>query len=85
MVSSLILNNLFGNNIKHQTDAIENRLYELEYLTLRHKLSLPYYEDFKSWSITITPQTDNYQNLIDFEAVNTNTNTTIQNQIYDTR
>lgn len=83
MVSSLILNNVFGSTMKHQTGAIENRLYELEYFAQHHKLILPHYEDFRVWNLSIEAQVKNSKPFIFFEAVNHTTKVVIHYQRYD--
>jgi len=52
MIASMILNNLFSNSIKSNTRVIDAHLNELEYFYTSDKLSLPYYDDFKSWQIS---------------------------------
>lgn len=82
MIASMILNNLFSNSIKSNTRAIENHLNELEYLFINEKLELPYYDDFKSWEVTIESHKSKNHSSIIIEAINTETNQIIQKTSY---
>ena len=53
MLASMILNNLFSNTIKNNTQAIDNHLNELQYLHQNEQLQLPYTEVFQNWNISI--------------------------------
>jgi len=54
MMASLSFNNVFGNQIRNDHSAIENRIKELEYQYLHERIQLPYAEDFKGWEVLIT-------------------------------
>ncbi len=56
MIASLSFNNIFNTHVKRNQSAIENRIKELEYLSLHQKIKLPYSEDFAGWDIEITNQ-----------------------------
>ena len=73
MIASMILNNLFSNTIKSNTRGVEAHLNELNYLYLNDKLSLPYYDDYKQWEISIVLDKNSTQNTIVFEAENSKT------------
>ena len=77
MMASMILNNLFSNTIKSNIRGVEAHLNELNYLYLNDKLSLPYYDDYKQWEISIVLDKNNNQNIIVFEAENSKTNQNI--------
>lgn len=79
MLASMILNNLFANTIKNNTQAVENHLSELEYLQQHDRILLPYTETFENWNITIENYKQNNQLFIEFEAINLKTNKTINN------
>ncbi|WP_034046231.1 hypothetical protein [Wocania ichthyoenteri] len=81
MMASMILNNLFSNSIKSNTRDVEAYLSELNYLYLNDKLSLPYYDDYKQWEISIVADKNNTQNIILFEAKNSKTNQNILKEI----
>ncbi|WP_109301636.1 hypothetical protein [Aquimarina sp. AU474] len=53
MIASLSFNNIFNNHVKRNQSAIENRIKELEYLTIHQKIKLPYTEDFAGWDIEV--------------------------------
>lgn len=77
MLTSLILNNVFSNTIKHNTQAIDSHLNELQYLQQQNQIQLPYNETFQNWNIIITRYKDNQKALIEFEVFNSKTNKTI--------
>ncbi|MEW7291277.1 hypothetical protein [Aquimarina sp. 2304DJ70-9] len=56
MIASLSFNNVFANQIKRDQSAIENRVKELEYLSIHRTIKLPYAEDFEGWEIMITSE-----------------------------
>tara|TARA_R110002096_G_scaffold421590_2_gene627447 strand:+ start:825 stop:1175 length:351 start_codon:yes stop_codon:yes gene_type:complete len=80
MVASMILNNLFSNAIKHSTRSVNAHLNELQYLFENDKLSLPYYDDFNAWEISLQRLKVNEQSLVIIDAVNTTTNKTIRKE-----
>ena len=53
VISSLILNTIFRNNLSANRDAIEARLNILEYQLNNDMLVLPYRETFKEWDISM--------------------------------
>ena len=53
MMASLILNNTFSSYIKNNKHGLKNHIYELEYLYVSDKISLPYNSEYKDWSISI--------------------------------
>lgn len=73
MIASTILNNLFSNTIKNNTRVIDAHINELHYLYINDKVEIPYYDNYKSWEISIENDEDN----ILFEVLNTKTNHTI--------
>ncbi len=83
MIASMILNNLFSNTIKNNTRAIDAQLNELYYLYKNDKLLLPYFDDFKTWEITVETHKIDNQNTIMFEAINSETDKTITKQIIE--
>ncbi|MCF6318180.1 MAG: hypothetical protein L3J83_02710 [Proteobacteria bacterium] len=82
MISSMILNNLFSNSIKNNTRAIDAHLNELQYRYQNEKLMLPYQDDFKAWKVSIESFKENGQTTVLFEALNTNTNKTLEKALY---
>lgn len=81
MLASLILNNLFSNTINSNTDAIDNYLNELEYLYLNEEIEVPFYDDFKNWEINMQYGKEARQKVVLLEAVNINTNQTIERHL----
>lgn len=73
MISSMLLNNIFSNTVKSNTRAIESQINELQYLYKNDRLLLPYYDDFKTWQITVESYRDYNKTTILFEALNTET------------
>ena len=51
MISSMIMNNLFGNRIKYQSRMIDTRFTEIHYLALHHQIELPLIETVGVWQI----------------------------------
>lgn len=82
MIASLILNNLFSNSIKNNTNAIHNRLNELEYNIIHDNIQLPYKEDFDSWIIYIDSYKKNNESIIELEATQVDTKKEIIKTIY---
>ena len=78
MIASMILNNLFSNTIKNNTQAIDHRLNELQYLQQHEQILLPYTETYDNWNITIESYRENNETLVEFEAINPKTNKTIE-------
>lgn len=81
MMASMILNNLFSNTIKSNTRGVEAHLSELHYLYLNDKLSLPYYDDYKEWELSIASDKNGDQNIVLFEAKNPKTKQIILKEI----
>lgn len=73
MLASVILNNLFSNIIKSNTAYIDNYLSELEYLYLNEKIEVPFFDDFKTWEITIQSDNQVEQQQMLLEAINSTT------------
>ncbi len=53
IVGSISINNIFLGTLKNDTYDFDNRLSELEYLSIHRKLTFPYYEDTIKWDISI--------------------------------
>ncbi|MDD7886052.1 hypothetical protein [Flavivirga sp. 57AJ16] len=83
MIASMILNNLFSNSIKNNTRNINAHLNELQYLYENNKLTLPYYDNYKAWEVTIESQHSKGQEIIQFEAIHTKTDKTINKAIIE--
>ena len=52
-IASLTLNNVFKAKIKNDTTLIHYRLNKLSYLLQNNKLSIPYFEEYIGWDISI--------------------------------
>ncbi|MEO9510715.1 MAG: hypothetical protein ABJN84_03230 [Flavobacteriaceae bacterium] len=65
MISSLILNSLFSAQIRGNLQPIKSHLNQLEYQYINQKINLPYYEEWKTWDITISTT----QDMVQIEAV----------------
>lgn len=68
MMASMILNNIFYNSIKNNTDGIEAYFDETRYFYFHDKISLPYYDEYQGWEISIE-MIDNKKGVVEFEAV----------------
>ncbi|SNY99698.1 hypothetical protein [Flagellimonas pacifica] len=58
MLSSLILNNLFVAQVKGNLQPVKTHLDQVEYLYSNGKLTVPYYEEWNDWNISIQNQKD---------------------------
>ncbi|GAB1856646.1 hypothetical protein MHTCC0001_14810 [Flavobacteriaceae bacterium MHTCC 0001] len=80
VVSSMILNNVFSNQVNNDTSDIQAYLNELEYLYKTEKIAVPFDDDFGNWEVSI----DNNQGsgTISVNATHTDTGKTLSNKIY---
>lgn len=81
MLASMILNNLFSNSIKNNTKMIDAQLNELQYLYKNDNLILPFFDDFKSWEVSVESSKNTSQNIITFQAINSETNKAVLKEI----
>jgi hypothetical protein len=72
MMASMILNTVFYNSIKNNTEKIEAYCHEIQYLYLYEKLKLPYYADYSGWEISLTAENET-KGIVRFKAVKTET------------
>lgn len=75
------INNVLENSIKRNTQHIESKLYELEYLFLNNNLTLPFYDEDKGWQISI--KKDKYTKQIVFEATRSGSNKKVIKKLTD--
>ena len=47
------LNNVLQNNVTKQTQHIETKLFEIQYLYRNGKIKLPFNDEFEGWNIVI--------------------------------
>lgn len=66
MISSLILNSLFSTWIKSNLQPLKTHLHELEYFYVHNKISIPFYEEWETWEVTI--KMDKNTNILQIEA-----------------
>ncbi|WP_298535905.1 hypothetical protein [uncultured Algibacter sp.] len=83
ILASMILNNVFSNTIKINTKAVNTYFKELQYLNKNKKLPLPFYDDFKTWEITIENHKVNQKNVVVFEAIESLSHRTIKKAFHD--
>ena len=69
VISSLILNNVFGASMYIDKGSISNRMKELEYFYRYDKIALPYKEDFNGWDVYIESYKEDNQQWLSFEAI----------------
>lgn len=79
MISSLLLNSLFNNTMKHDSNAIQAHLSELMYLSDHDQIKIPYDEEFNGWSISMERES----NKIIVEATHIENNRTILLEHYE--
>lgn len=84
MIASMILNNLFSNTIKSNTQEINTYLNELQYFFFNNELQLPYYDDYKTWEVSINKSqyTEN-KNMVLFKAINKETKQHITRHVFE--
>lgn len=70
MLASMILNNIFSNSIKNNTQYVDNRIHELQYLEMNDELTVPYEETVNNWQISIKKKEDSNGATLIFEALN---------------
>tara|TARA_R110000751_G_scaffold288597_1_gene394680 strand:+ start:292 stop:624 length:333 start_codon:yes stop_codon:yes gene_type:complete len=82
MVSSMILNNLFSNTIRNNTRLISSHLNELEYLFINDKLTLPHYDEYNNWIVSVSKKEQGNQAYIVFTALHPVTKKTVEFNAY---
>ncbi|MBD0833794.1 hypothetical protein [Aestuariibaculum sediminum] len=70
MITSLVLNNIFGNMVMSNTRLIDSHINELKYLYENEKITIPYREEFQSWEIEISLEILAGNELIILQASN---------------
>ena len=81
VISSLIINNLFRNNLVRNTDAIETHLNLLEYRLQHNQVTLPYFEDYADWEISIEEPSRTSESAILIRAQKTNADKQVEKRI----
>jgi len=79
MISSFLLNSLFNNTVKYNTDAVHTHISELMYLSEHNQLEIPFDDTFNDWNISIEREG---KKLI-FEASHRETKKTIHLERYE--
>ncbi len=69
MIASMSFNNFFANQIQRDQSAIENRIKELQYLSIHQTIKLPYTEDFEDWEIIIVEEIEHVNILYSKQGV----------------
>ena len=69
MITSLTVNNLFGNTVKYNTRPVITYMHELEYRYQHGQLQLPYTETYANWEISISGDLRDEVFYVTFEAV----------------
>jgi hypothetical protein len=73
MTSSMILNNLFTNNIQFNQNKIQQELHRLQYKNQNEQLVIPYYNDLGDWAIEVVYENWQGQTNLLFSAENKRT------------
>lgn len=68
VVASLVLNNTFRTLSEKDSFSVQNRLEVLQYLYIHEKLTIPYYEDFEEYEITIETASEDTIEVITYTA-----------------
>ncbi|AWX43273.1 hypothetical protein HME9304_00260 [Flagellimonas maritima] len=53
MLSSLVMNSLFSSQVKGNLQSIHTYLDRLEYQIINQKVTLPYFEEWETWNVTV--------------------------------
>ncbi|MEP0262324.1 hypothetical protein [Dokdonia sp.] len=68
VIASLVLNNTFRTLTLRDTFSVQNRLETLQYLYVHEKFTLPYYESFEEYEISIERTSEDNIHYIIYEA-----------------
>ncbi len=80
-IASLTLNNVFESSIKNNTNRVQNRINELNYLYINDKVKSPYQEDFEDWNIRLLQKTEGQKSFMLLEAVRKETKKNISQKL----
>ena len=81
MVTSLTVNNIFGNTITYDTQVAVARLNELEYQYQNRHIQAPYAERYYDWEIDISTHMQYNTACVTLEATHSQTRKTIAKTI----
>lgn len=73
LMASLILNSVFASSIKGDTQNVSARISELEYQHQNGLITLPYFETYNDWEISLDIENTGNDELFRFEAIQTKT------------
>ena len=79
MISTFLLNSLFNNTVRQNSDAVKTHITELMYLSVHNQITIPYDDEFEDWYISV--ERDNKQLI--FEASHKETKKTIRVAHYE--
>ena len=80
-IASLTLNNVFESSIKNNTNRVQNRMNELNYLYINDKIKSPYQEEFEDWNIRLLQKTEGQKSFMLLEAVRKETKKSISQKL----
>ncbi|MEM9144223.1 MAG: hypothetical protein AAGA86_14635 [Bacteroidota bacterium] len=68
MMASMLLNNLFANNIRSNDSAVRQELLKLQYRHQNQLLQLPHYQTWEDWELEVYEEDWNQTKRIVFRA-----------------
>ena len=81
MVSSLVMNSLMASQVEANLSPIKEHVAQLEYRYLSQQLTLPYYEEWQGWEITVTSKEGISASYIAIQAVDQTSTKKVQSVI----
>lgn len=79
MISTFLLNSLFNNTVRQNSDALKTHISELTYLSMHNQIAIPYDKEFNNWEIFVERE----GTKLIFEASHKETNKTIRIEKYE--
>ncbi|RXG11383.1 hypothetical protein DSM03_11720 [Leeuwenhoekiella aestuarii] len=81
MISSLIINSIFRNNLTNNTAGIETHLTLLEYKLQLGQVTLPYFENYADWEVSIEKSSRTADDMLLMRAQKANSDKEIEKYI----
>ncbi len=69
IMASLVLNNVFSTAINNDTNHLEARITEIEYLVIQKQINIPYTEEFEKWTVTVRQGNRYFFNIEVYDSI----------------
>lgn len=69
IMASLVLNNVFSTAINNDTNHLEARITEIEYLVTQKQINIPYTEEFEKWTVTVRQGNRYFLNIEAYDSM----------------